>query len=265
MKHKWILLCAALAVSPVQASDALKTVLDCMRANVPESARTQQLEVTATDRSGNTRVLTGKVFAMAETTPMGPRLRALLKVNSPSDLAGAAYLVRESENYLQDGMYVYLPSVRRVRRVSGTFADGALLGTNFSYNDFRQVQTAFVDAGTTLEGEEQLDSRPVYRLLVVPALEQKSPYSQVHVWVDRKTCVPLKTEFRKGVNGQTLVKELTVPANALQQSGTHWFASMAQMRDLSEGTSSVMRIIGTQLNAVIPPSNFDPTSFYLGK
>ena len=51
-----------------------------------------------------------------------------------------------TDDYLRDGMFVYLPAVKRVRRVTGTFADGALMGTNFSYFDFKQLQNTFGDA-----------------------------------------------------------------------------------------------------------------------
>lgn len=265
MKRAWIVLglpLAVLASFAAHAANGLESVLACMRANVPATARAQQIEVTATDRNGGIRVLTGKLYAATEKTAAGPRLRTLLKMDAPSDLAGAAYLLRESEDYLQDGMYVYLPSVRRVRRVSGTFADGALLGTNFSYNDFRQVQTAFIGAGGKLDGNTTLDGRAAYKLSITPGAEAKSPYTEVRVWVDQQSCVPLKAEFRKGPQGQTLVKELTVDADSLQKVGKSWYGSVARMRDLADGSNSVLRLTGTQLGAQIPPAYFDAGMFY---
>ncbi len=139
------------ALSPVayaaQTEESADAVLECMRANVPTSVRVQQIELEATDRAGETRIVGGRLYARLEPQEDGGRrVRATLRVDTPDYLAGAAYLVREFEAERSDGMYVFLPSVKRVRRVSAEFADGALLGTNFSYYDFKQIQNAFGDA-----------------------------------------------------------------------------------------------------------------------
>src|SRR5258707_1217269 len=62
-------------------------------------------------------------------------------------------------------------------------------------------------------------------------------YNSVRTWVDKKTCVPLKADFRVG---ETVRKRLIASPSALQQSGNYWYLSEVEMRDLLEGTKTVM-------------------------
>lgn len=258
---KILLLLSLLALSPVHADDTVDTVLACMRANMPDALRLQELEFETKDRSGVViSLLRGRLYAMREAGPDGTKLvRAMLRIDSPPSFAGAAYLVRQSDDYLRDGMYVWLPSVKRVRRVSGTFADGGLLGTSFSYSDFRQLQNSFGGATVALEGVADVDKRAVHVLGFTPAAGEESQFGRVRVWVDRETCVALKTEIYEG---GSVRRRITVPHRAVQKTDTGWIMTMAEAEDLKEGTKSTMRVLKATTGQALPVGYFDPAAFY---
>ena len=260
MKRMELLPALLLVFCSAQAADATQEVLDCMRANVPPAMRVQDIELTTTDRSGGMRVVRGKLYAMRE--PVGDKklVRAALRVSEPTNLAGAAYLVRQNEDYLSDGMFVYLPAVKRVRRVTGTFADGSLLGSDFSYNDFKQLQNAFGNMTAQLEGGGNIDRRATNVVLFKAAPGHESRYSAVRVWVDKEHCVPLQAEFYEG---DAVRKMMISPPQALRQSGKHWFLSEVEMRDLKEGTHTVLRLQDVAGKGELPGRHFDPNLFYL--
>ncbi len=263
MKANGMLALALLGLAmAAPAADPTEPVLECMRANVPQQLRIQEVELVATDKAGAVRTLRGKLYAMREAVASGQQLvRATLRIAAPDYLAGAAYLVRQSEELHRDGMYVFLPSVKRVRRVSGEFADGPLLGTNFSYYDFKQMQYAFSDATPTFEGAGELAGRPVDVLLFTPAADAGTRYSRVRSWVDRETCVPLKVEFLEGAGVR---KRLSADAAALRRAGEHWYLSEVRLDDLHDQTSTVLRILGVSTGQEPPRRYFEPGSFYLG-
>src|SRR5690606_9921417 len=120
-------------------------------------------ELKATDRTGGTRELRGRLYGVREAE----LLRAMIKISAPSDLAGAAYLLREKEG--GDEKYMYVPSLNKVRRITGAAADGSLWGTDFSYSDLRQLNNAFAAGEGTLTGEGRLDDRAVYHVLLKPS------------------------------------------------------------------------------------------------
>ncbi|MBV8062379.1 MAG: outer membrane lipoprotein-sorting protein [Nevskia sp.] len=233
-------------------------VMDCMRGNVPPTLRIQEIELAATDRAGATRTLKCKLFAMRDKG----LLRAMVHVAEPTDLAGASYLVREtSAADHADEMYMFLPAVNRVRRITGASADGSFLGTDFSYNDVKQIENAFSDSDGKLDKPEAIEQRPVYVMAFKPKPEQGSRYSLLRAWVDQKTCVALKVAFYEG---EAERKELAAPVAALQQSGTYWYLSQATMTDLKDHTTTRLRVVGVTSGSDLASRYFDPHSFYLG-
>lgn len=257
------LLLTLLISAPVQAQDAAEKVLECMRANFPPSMRVQQMELITSNAAGDSKTLKGRLFVMRENseTVEGGLLRAMLKIDAPSNLKGAAYLVRETDDFLRDGMFVYLPAVNRVRRITGNFADGSLMGTEFSYYDFKQLQGAFGDMSGKLERTEQIEGRPADVLAFKALPEVETRYTGVRAWVDQKTCVVLRADF---LEGEKVIKRMTAPAKALQQSGKYWYLSEIELEVLGTGTRSSLRLgevtSGSELSSVY----FSPQSFHLG-
>lgn len=251
------LLLAALAAAPARADEAAQKLLDCMRANIPPSLRIQEVELTATDRTKGERTLKGKLFALRDNG----LVRAVLRIAEPSDLRGASYLLKETAGSGGDEMYMYLPSLNRVRRITGASADGALLGTDFSYNDVKQLQNAFGGSDVKLEKPDTIDQHPVQVAVLTPKPGQSSRYSRIRAWVDQKSCVALKVDFYEG---ETVRKELSAPAAGLGKAADYWYVSEATMRDLKEGTQTRLRIVGVTSGAELPTRLFDSHSFYLG-
>ena len=255
--HHWVaalLLASASAAgaqTPVQNS--AEPVLACMRANIPKTLQIKDVQLTARDRGGGERTLKARLYAHSEAD----RLRVMLRIEAPSDLARAAYLVREAEN--SDEMYVYVPALNKVRRVTGASVDGSLWGTDFSYSDFKQVQNAFSGGSVKLEGSKEIEQRPVNVLYFIPRKEDGTRYSGIRSYVDQKTCVALKVEFLEGTGVR---KQLSVAAKDLVQSGTRWYAQEALMEDLKDKTRSRLKVVGVTNDKELPDRYFNSRTFY---
>ncbi len=252
------ILLATLAASPARAEESVQSVLNCMRGNLPPAVRIQDIELTSFDHDVESRVLKGKLVVATEKG----LVRARLRISSPADLSGAAYLLREAEAGDEDQMFVYLPSLGRVRRISGAGADGSLLGTDLSFNDVKEIETAFDgnNGDNKLEPTAELDGRAVWVLAMRPRAGQASRYTSVRAWVDRKTCVALKVDFYQN---DEVLKELRAPATALQQSDKYWYASSIDVRDFKAATRTTLRVVGVASSNSIAANYFSPHSFQL--
>lgn len=252
----WGIACLMLlsAAGHAQAGDVGK-VLDCMRGNIPNTVRIQTVEITAVDRSGGERKLKGRLFGTREND----RVRIMLRVEAPHDLAGAAYLVREGET--SDEMYLYVPALRKVRRITGASLDGQLWGTDLSYNDFKQVQNAFSGAGAVLEPAAQYLQRPVNVVSFVPRKEDGSRYRKIRTQVDQQTCVALMVEFFEAAGVR---KQLTVKPSDLKKSGPHWFASNIEVRDVKNQSRTLLQVTGVSSGDKLASRYFNPQTFYQG-
>jgi hypothetical protein len=248
-----------LACASAHAEGGADPVIHCMRANVPPQLSIGMVELTMYDRTGGARTVKGHIYSARDKSPKG-LMSAMLRVDSPSDLKGASYLVRETDDYLRDGMFVYLPGVKRVRRVTGSFADGSLLGTNFSYFDFKQMQNAFGDLAAKLEPAEEVNGRAVHVLSFSALPGTETRYTNVKAWIDQKACIGVKAQF---FEGNKLVKELSSPPDALHQAGDTWYLHEMEMRDPISGTRTVLRMGQLNTSKAPPRQAFDPTAFYL--
>ena len=248
------------AGTALAADDAAK-VVQCMRANVPPGMTIGTLELTMVDRGGGSRTVKGHMYTARDATPKG-LMSASLRVDAPADLKGAAYLVRETDDYLRDGMFVYLPSVKRVRRITGTFADGALFGTNFSYFDFKQMESAFGDLTPTLERDEDVNGRPAHVLAFNVLEGTETRYTGGRLWVDEEACVVVKAEFNEGAKP---VKSFTTPPGSLRKAAGIWYLAEVEMVEPGMGTRTIARIARLDTKADIPRRHFDPNAFHLSQ
>ena len=245
--------------APAYAADAeFLKVYSCMRANVPDTIRAQEIEFDSTDRTGGIRVIRGKLTAKREDG----LARISIRITAPTNVSGAAYLVRERAGNPEDDMFVFLPGVGRVRHITGAFASGSLLGTDFSYADAKIIQNTFTGADGKLEAASEVDQRPTHVLTLTPTKKMKNPtYSLVRMWLDQKTCVPLKADFYQG---DKLRKQLTASASALTQSGKFWYLSQFEMNDLKEGSKTQIKFGNVEGDVKASAAMFDPNGFYKG-
>ena len=100
------------AMEVTTQSKVVKT-LECMRANAPKQLSIGDLRIEAQGSGVSTKFLSGRFYSRRDERG----LRAMLHVTAPGDLAGVRYLLVEDEQ--QDALYLYLPSLGKVRRVSG--------------------------------------------------------------------------------------------------------------------------------------------------
>lgn len=260
MKRSGMLLLALLAM-PAWADDAAQKVMACMRGNVPAQLSIGMLELTVYDRVGGSRQLRGRMFTRKEAGGAAGFMTASLRIDAPAEFKGASYLVRETDDYLRDGMFIYLPAVKRVRRVTGTFADASLMGTNFSYFDFKQLQNAFGDLDAKVEPTEQVNGRPVHVLSFKALPGAETRYTGVKAWIDQQACVAVRAEFYEG---KRLAKELSSLAGSLKQAGPTWYVSEIEMRDPGNGTRTVLRMGALDTTRPPPSRYFDSTAFFMG-
>jgi hypothetical protein len=244
---------AALAAAPTAAQ-----VQECMRANVPKTLQIKDIEVSATDRTGGARTLRGRLYGNTEDA----RMRAMMKILEPADLAGAAYLLREAKSEgANDEMYVYVPALAKVRRITGAAIDGSLWGTDLSYSDIKQIQNAFSGSSAKLESDGEIDKRAVHVMSFIPPKEQETRFTLIRAWVDAETCVPLKVEF---IEGATATKRMVVKAEDVKQAEKHWYASQAVMTDLRQNTSTRLKVVGVATDGKLADRYFNPQTFYIG-
>lgn len=266
MKTLFLILSLGLAFAVHAESKAditAEEIMQCVRSNFPDSVSVRKVTLTTVDQTGQSTKMIGRVYGKMEKQEDGKSLmRGMLSIDAPASLRGTAYLVRETDDYLRDGMFVYLPAVGRVRRISGDFADRPLMATEFSYFEFKQMVNAFGDLTATLQRSESVGGRAAYvmKLKPLPALETR--YDAVNAWVDQQTCLIMAAEFLE--DGKVL-KRMTSPSTAISKAGDHMYLKEVQMTDVRTTAKTIIYIDEVTMDDEPSSLRFSPKSFFLTK
>ncbi|MGH8530802.1 MAG: outer membrane lipoprotein-sorting protein [Nevskiales bacterium] len=248
--------CVTPGLAQTAADDkTAEQIRECTRANFPVETSMQTLELAAYDRSGGKRVLKSKLFW--KRMPNGFS-RAMMQVSAPVDLSGSSYLVIERADI--DDMYIYLPNVRKARRIVGQTGGKPLWNTDFSYEDIKQMQGVTKSGTVKRLPDVDAASRKAYVLEITPDSVAQSSYETIVAQIDQTTCTPLQIEFYE--SGRVLRKRLTGdPASLLQQDG-RWLLRKLEMHDLRDDTRTTVQIDKIEYNEKLADTVFNPLRFF---
>lgn len=242
---------AARATAGLESAEEIRA---CMRANLPERTSHQLVEIGSRDLAGGERVLRAQLDWKRFDTDL-PRVRIL--VEDPPDLRGASYLLIEPRQGEDSTIFMYLPAVQRVRRIAASSVSDPLWGTDFSYEDVRQLQWMADAARPERLADGSVSERPTYVLSLGAGAGEGSAYQRVVSFVDRETCVSLRVEFYE--RGDTPRKVLSADIASLEQRDGRWLARMLRMHDLREQTTSWLHVLEVENDVEISDRLFNPT------
>jgi hypothetical protein len=117
---------------------------------------------------------------------------SVVRFRSPGDVAGTAFLMREGKGGKSE-QHIYLPGLRRTRRIAGREREGSFMGSDFTYSDLRRVDDKH--AAHKKLPDETLSGAAVYVIESIVSKEAKSQYSKIVTWVRKTDFVPLRTRF----------------------------------------------------------------------
>jgi outer membrane lipoprotein-sorting protein len=203
-----------------------------------ESASTRA-RMTIRYREGDERVLEFESWGVGTD-------RSFLEFTAPAREAGSRFL------RLEDRMWIYLPRAGKSVRIQGHMLRQGLMGSDFSYGDASERPSMIEDYEAVLEGEEELDGRPTYKLYLT-GKRRDLAYPMRRIWVDSERYVPLKEE-RFARSGK-LLKTSTL--GDVRRVGNRWYPfSMNLDNALQADTRTTLEFQELQFNVDVPEDFF---------
>jgi hypothetical protein len=128
--------------------------------------------------------------------------KSLSIFDTPRDVKGTAFL-SFTHALTPDEQWLYLPALKRVKRISSSNKSGPFMGSEFAYEDL----TSYEIEKYTYKWlrDESVTGREVYVLELYPVYEN-SGYTRQIIWMDKEMHQPLKLEFYDRKN--SLLKSL---------------------------------------------------------
>ena len=151
-------------------------------------------------------------------------------------------------------MYMYIPGLFKVRKITSKRISSSILGTDFSYEDYERLHGVFTDLRAEQYPDEVLDGRPVYVINSYP--EGDSGYEKIMTYIDIETCVSLKTELFE--RGHKLRKALTIDPADIKKEGNIHVPFKLLMRDLRDKTETRLVVQEIKADVTLDDALFDP-------
>jgi hypothetical protein len=185
LSTKIIAILLAAAVSPMLPAADLPTISDpaiqaCIDKMMPAKSLTQNLALRSFDGSGLIEESIAKLYWRRADDD---KSRAVLRLTAPPSRKGVAVLMVESDSS-EPTMYLYVPDLKRTRRVTGKQLATSMMGTDFSYEEFSHFQKAAADSETKRTEDQTVAGEPAYVLETISGGEG-SAYSRILTFVDQ--------------------------------------------------------------------------------
>lgn len=199
---------------------------------------TRSLTMEMTDRRGTTRTRETAAFRRY----YGEEKRTVMFYKSPTNVKGTGFLTYDyPEADRDDDQWLYLPALRKVRRISASDRGDYFLGTDLTYEDMKKEnKVALEDYNFTTLGQEEVDGHFTYIVEGTPVsaeVAKELGYGKV-VWrIDSEIWISRKAEMWD-VNGNPLK---TIRSSEIEAVDGIWTVHRIHVENHKTGHQTLFR------------------------
>jgi outer membrane lipoprotein-sorting protein len=188
----------------------------------------------------------------------GDLSKSVMVFRSPKDVQGTCYLAWSYDGDKDDDTWLYLPGMKRTRRISGSGKNDDFMGSDFSYDDIGERGLA--KDSFTLKGAEAVDGAACW-IIEAKAKDAKEPFPTRLMRIRKDNYMTAKVEYfdRQG----KLVKRLA--ASAIQQVNGVWAAARMEMTNILNEHSTILEMKDMQFNGSVDDSLFTTAAMEQGR
>jgi hypothetical protein len=254
----WLLLLAAFACFPAGtwAQDLAAEEIMQRSSNVdkvPDWAATSSMRLIAAD--GGERVRRGMIYNKLQEG--GQETLRLFKFLAPEDVKDTTVLVHEHRS-TDDDMWIYLPALKKSRRILSNSRKSSFVGTDFAYADVATPRVR--DYNHTLLRREPIDGKDCYVIESLPKddkVKNDVGYSKMTSWVAVDNFVTLRTDYLN-IAGEPYKSQTLLALREVDKKNGKWLAEQREMRNLKTGHRTLVKFDDIKVNQGISRDFFSP-------
>ena len=179
--------------------------------------------------------------------------RTMFVFDRPRDVKGTAFLVHAHKNE-PDDQWLYLPALKRVKRISSSKQSGSFMGSEFSYEDMGAAEVEkYTHRFLRNEPCGDLECTVSERVPV----DRDSGYSRQLVWLDREELRTMQVQFFD--RGEAHLKTLVVE-DYEKHLDRYWRGGKITMVNHLTGKSTVLLWSDFEFGADLELDDFSRTA-----
>ena len=209
------------------------------------------------DRKGQQRVRKTKTYSKESEEGT----KTVTYFLTPANVKNTAFLsyIWDDENK-EDDSWLYLPALRKVKRIASADKSGSFMGSDFTYSDIEGVEIEKFDFSFVKGKEkERVEGHPVWviesrpKQTIAKQVIKETGYLKTQVWVRKKNFMVVRGKFwvKKGKK----IKYLTI--FEIEKIKDIWTAKKLQMVTTKRGKKEHSTVLQINLVLYNEPLNDD--------
>lgn len=202
------------------------------------------------DKGGNESERIVKVMSLEVE---GDGDKGLSVFEQPRDVEGTAFLTY-SHIEGNDDQWLYLPALKRVKRISSSNKSGPWMGSEFAYEDLSSFEVEKYDY--KFLRDDELNGEKVFVVEMVPTYNN-SGYTKTIAWIDQEHYRVHRIEFFEQKGDK--LKELNMSEFKLYLD-KYWRAHRQEMNNVQTGKSTSIIWKDYEFNVGLTEADFNKSS-----
>lgn len=204
------------------------------------------LTMTLTNSRGEIRIRKIKQFSK----DMGKVEKKIMFFQYPADVRNTSFMTwGYDEAGKDDDQWIYLPALKKVKRISSDSKSDYFMGSDFTYDDLGDRHPT--DDTHTLLREDTFEGELFYVVESIPK-NKEYMYSRTLTWIIKDKWIRLKKEFYDEDGNQ--LKTLVV--KKYDKISGFWIILHSQMHNIQKKHTTDMELKSVKVNSDIPAGKF---------
>ncbi len=207
--------------------------------------QTSTLKMILENKQGKQRIREIKQFSK----DFGDVEKSIMFFKSPADVKNTSFMNWSYNSDKADDQWIYLPALKRTKRISSDSKSDYFMGSDFTYDDLGDRKIS-ADNHKLLR-EETINNKACY---VVESISKDEDYmyTKTITWIDKSTFVGVKKEFYD--EDEELLKILTI--KKVEKISGFYVVTNSEMKNVQKNHTTTITLNEVKVNTGISASKF---------
>ena len=183
----------------------------------------------------------------------------IVQFQAPADIKGTGFLQLEHSNG-DDDLWIYLPALKKSRRLVASNKKDSFVGSDFSYGDILLPKADLYRHA--LLRSEPVDGQDCYVIESIPkddAVKQNSGYSKKITWVRKDNFLENKVDYFD-LTGRPLKTQTVSGHKLMEPENQRWIAQHREMLNHQTGHKTTFTFTHAEVGHPVPDDFFTTRS-----
>ena len=185
----------------------------------------------------------------------GTTEKRIIRFLSPAEVKGTGMLIYDYDER-NDEMWIYMPALRKTRRIVSSEKSKSFMGSEFSHADMSAP--SLDDFTYRMKGSASVDGTDCWIVELIPLngeIREEMGFSRQVAWIGKEDFVFRKAEYYNGDN-ELFKRMISSDIRQIDPSGGKYMATRMEMNNLQNGRRSVLTIDKIQYNPDVSEDYF---------